>query len=130
NDSIDNSNNSNGLGSAVGNGTDGWGNGPAAGNGEQNYGIGNGNGDDVDVTAPFTTPVNVLGNAFGGVGGDVSSTNNGSTTTLNHVQDNDSTDNSNNGGTGLGSASGNGVGGLLNGMSAGNGEHNYGIGNG
>lgn len=130
NDSIDNSNNSNGLGNAVGNGIDDWGNGPAAGNGEQNYGIGNGNGDDVDVTAPFTTPVNVLGNAFEGIGGDVSSTNNGSTTTLNHLQDNDSTDNSNNGGTGLGSASGNGIGGLLNGVSAGNGEHNYGIGDG
>ncbi|MEO3358201.1 hypothetical protein ABGS66_13605, partial [Acinetobacter haemolyticus] len=111
-------------------GIGGWGNGPASGNGEQNYGIGNGNGDDVGITTPVTAPFNVLGNSFGGTGGGgVSSTNTAPTNTLNHVQDNDTTNNSNNG-TGVDGATGNGIGGLLNGVSAGNGDKNYGIGNG
>jgi len=131
NDTTDNSNNGMGIEDNSGNGIgDGLLNGVSAGNDEHNYGIGNGNGDDASVTMPWTTPVQAVGNSIAGIGGgDVGSSNNAPTLSSNIVQDNDSTDNSNNA-TGIANSTGNGVGGWGNGPAAGNGEQNYGIGNG
>ncbi|TPU72778.1 hypothetical protein FJU97_16715, partial [Acinetobacter baumannii] len=92
-----------------------------------------GNGDDADFTLPFTGGLNILGNALSGIGGSsTDSINISPTTTSNTVNDNDTTNNGNTSGGVIGSGdSGNGSGdGLLNGISSGNGEHNYGIGNG
>ncbi|MGQ8150324.1 hypothetical protein ACUTCL_19120, partial [Acinetobacter baumannii] len=70
-------------------------------NGEHNYGIGNGNGDDVDITAPITGVLNISGNSFTLIGNSSSSSvNTAPTTTSNTVNDNDTIDNGNSGGTG------------------------------
>ncbi|MEO3358687.1 hypothetical protein, partial [Acinetobacter haemolyticus] len=70
-----------------------------------------------------TMPINGLGNSFAVFGDSTNnSVNNGSTTTVNYIEDNDSIDNSNSG-AGVGGAAGNGIGGgLLNGVGSGNGE--------
>ncbi|SSR44939.1 Putative outermembrane protein exposed to the bacterial surface [Acinetobacter baumannii] len=132
NDTIVNSN-SGGLGSSGNGSGDGLLNGAASGNGEHNYGIGNGNGEGTNFTLPFTGGLNILGNAWSGIGGtSAQSINISPTNASNTVNDNDTTHNGNASGGVIGSGgSGNGSGdGLLNGISSGNGEHNYGIGNG
>ncbi|POZ04976.1 hypothetical protein C3415_19685, partial [Acinetobacter baumannii] len=105
-------------------------NGISSGNGEHNYGIGNGIADDASITAPIAIPLNLSGNSITLIGNSSSSSVNSSpTTTSNNVNDNDVTNNGN--GSTSGSGTGNGSGdGLLNGAAFGNGEHNYGIGNG
>ncbi|MGQ8299219.1 hypothetical protein ACUTDA_18665, partial [Acinetobacter baumannii] len=82
-------------------------------------GIGNGNGDDVDITAPITGVLNISGNSFTLIGNSSSSSvNTAPTTTSNTVNDNDTIDNGNSGGTGSGSGNGSGDG-LLNGAASG-----------
>ncbi|MDW7571601.1 hypothetical protein RZN32_30725, partial [Klebsiella pneumoniae] len=111
----------------TGNGSgDGLLNGAASGNGEHNYGIGNGIADDVSITAPLSIQINLAGNSITLIGDSSSSSvNNSATNTSNTVNDNDTTYNGNGSGGGNGSGDG-----LLNGIGSGNGEQNYGIGNG
>lgn len=72
----DTTHNGNASGGVIGSGGSGNGsgdgllNGISSGNGEHNYGIGNGNGDGADITAPITTPINILGNSSSLVGGE------------------------------------------------------------
>ena len=100
----------------------------AAGNGSHNYGPGLGNANDFSFTPSFTAAFQPFSNSFSWLGTTtpVTTANTTPTTSTTQIHDNDIVNNSN---TGTQAGNGN-AGGLLNGIAAGNGEHNYGVGNG